>query len=127
MELKETEVIRARRRVETHTVDVVEMTKENRCRVWFRARVGEVEMSTYLANRDSSVEDELMNEVNWDGNMLDSGGDRICVEDVNAWLTVDVKRHRTYTWSREAKEGCNVLGVDGTLGGSEGATSLAVS
>lgn len=39
MEFKEAKMIGVRRRVESHTMDVVEVTKENRCRVWFRARV----------------------------------------------------------------------------------------
>lgn len=84
-------------------------------------------MSANLANGDATVENELMNEVDWDGDMLDSRSDCICVENVDARLAVDVEWHWTDAWRGKAKEGCDVLGVDGTLGSSKCATSLAVS
>lgn len=55
-------------------------------------------MSANLANGDATVENELMNEVDWDGDMLDSRSDCICVENVDARLAVDVEWHRTDAW-----------------------------
>ena len=59
--------------------------------------------------------------------MLDAGGDRIGVEDVNAWLAVAVDWSGVDGIRREAKESGDILKDDPTFHASEGTTSLAVS
>ena len=66
------------------------MTEESWSRVWFCAGVGGIEMSVYLANADAVLVNELVNEMDWYCNVLDSGSDRVCVENVDAGLAVNV-------------------------------------
>jgi len=84
-------------------------------------------VSTYLAHDELFEVDLMMYPLNWHGNVLDAGSNRIGVEDVNAWLAVTVDGSGVDAFRWKAQEGGDLLKGDASLHSSEDATSLAVS
>lgn len=113
--------------VETNPNGVIDMTEESWGRVWFGTGVSEVEVSVNLANADAVLVNELVNEVDRDSDVLDSGGDCVCVENIDAGLAVNVERHRMSGCGWKAEKRRNILGVNGAFASCESSTSLAVS